>query len=316
MVHTLLLRVRIKNFRLGVGVKGCSHSNWLASRGCRAAQVLLFSLCLASSSPLIANEANEALAKARASQGRGFGAPSAFFFRAQPGKSTSKVYYENRSEHLRDPSTQNPKTEFQLSGESLKPGLLVNHNSFGLGLYANLGSHRLKNMSETNFTESLVRHRGLGLELSYLPGSGTKRNLGIYIRGGLLHANQEVTADSLVEDRGELFKTDYLVFEREVGIHYRINLTSFLFLYPWTSLQARSLKTHSLDTGSHKMKTDSQAYADAKSLWGVPPEFRYGVDIALKVYAFDLHMGQGISQLIDLGKPATTRELTKIEVLV
>lgn len=259
-------------------------------------------------SSLIAAPANEALAKKREEQNSGLGSPTSFFFRAQPGKATSRAFYENRYEHLRVPSTDSPETEYLLSGESMKPGVLVNHNSIGFGLFGNVGSHKIKNVNAGRRIDSIVRHRGLGLELTYSPGDNVKQRIGFYARGSFLHAHHETTLDSDVVNVDALPRTDYLIYEREIGAHYRIDYWDFIFVYPWISYQARSVEFRHLDAGSQNVEKKSNLGSDAETLWKIEPEIRYGIDVALKIYAFDLHIGNGLRHLANILDPRYDRK--------
>ncbi|MBP9708009.1 MAG: hypothetical protein KBD78_10210 [Oligoflexales bacterium] len=196
-----------------------------------------------------------------------------------------------------------PDKYLSLKGYQASPLIGLAADRFGIGLTSHIGKFE----SEYSYShgpgfatsqKSKVTSSGVGAYLYFMPKLGFVPkfvNATFIVGYNKINVIHRFTGTSFSESEVEEFDSyRYEVKKLDYGFNLSILLARYFTLQPWVNYTQRILGTP-LDGSGNSIEYNPQYYsgliADQEFIWDTDPRYVWGLDFALRLGRFDVHLG-------------------------
>ncbi len=212
---------------------------------------------------------------------------------------------------------RNDLTErLDLTGSSASPYVAFSAKHFGFGFAGEIGNRSAHYLRQTGalsgaYAEHLgiANYSGVGAAVLWTPGWGILPKFAVptVIAGGKSLNVIEKSSGLLLEEFSDVAMTKYQYTAQnfDAGCNVSLNLVKHFKVIPWVNYSAYSYSTPKVSTGASDPGGDVALQAvtdDAELFWKSAPAMTYGIDFAVQIFGFDVHMGGLIGILGTLNK--------------
>ena len=205
-----------------------------------------------------------------------------------------------------DPYAQD---SMKLGGYTIAPHLALSLRKVGLGFSIENGFNSIDYQSRSADGASIsgsqrseVEHSGLGFNLSFLPFKKLSKDnkLAVIVGGKSLAAKHKLSyiEQGTVNDE-QLHSIRYTIYKLEAGVNFNLKLHRYLRVIPWADYSYTHLKDaeSAFDPQKHGSSLQRFYDDDLKLFWKPYPDFRYGIDLGVRISNFDIRIGSFLGSL-------------------
>lgn len=215
-------------------------------------------------------------------------------------------------EKVKDKTSDNDHYLHQ-SGWEAGPMVGFSADRFGIGFASEFGQKEatyhvsyLETDGSTSWWEqnSKIKYSGLGLYLYWLPEA---RFLPNYIDPTFIAGYKGINVVHSYASRNSQVKSDYKDYRYQVkkldyGFNLSINLAKYFRVIPWLNYTNRLIEPPKNGDSSEAQNVEIDLIADQSFFWDSTPRYLWGVDFAIIIGKFDLHLGGAFGLIDSLAK--------------
>ena len=203
-------------------------------------------------------------------------------------------------------SSQNDS--LKLNGYTATPYLAISLRNIGLGFSAETAHHDitygdLYSPASSENQKSTLNYNALGVYLYLIPVPTMTYALTTIILGGKTYTATQIEGGFSEVTSGqpqyqpETQTYHYTVDQFEVGLNVSIPLLKNFILIPW--LDERVTNTSQIASQAATASNDLPLKDDTQLFWHSAPSFTYGLDFAVRIERFQVHLGSLLGTVAD-----------------
>lgn len=208
-------------------------------------------------------------------------------------------------------SFNHPEEYLHFTGYTFAPHLAISLKKVGIGFSIENSKHEsLYFMGQTGYPreqKSAISSSGIGLNLSFLPFEKLRKEykLAVIAGGKSLNVKHKWTSfynpDNSIQSPLTEYSTSYTVLRYQTGLNFTMKLLKQFSAIPWVDYSMTDLSAAEAAVQvdpSRPWDESAQTFQDdVQNFWNRDPNFRYGIDLSLRIMNLDLRLGSALGAI-------------------
>jgi hypothetical protein len=175
-----------------------------------------------------------------------------------------------------------------IDGYSVSPAIIFSGKEFGLGISGELGDGQTLYRDESYAERGVLKHSGAGITALYNPTPSWQRVFVTFTATTKLLTVRQQARTEYGDRKDPWERTSYQAYRHQLGSNLTLRLSKNFAIIPWG--QVGYLDNSQLDT-LNSASTANRLRFDSAYFLGEGYRSDYGVDVALRINRFEIHLG-------------------------